>query len=313
MQAYTTRGLPAPHKLAFWNALSSESIAAMEVTPRDVRAFEGEMLREAVGPLTVIDVRSAAVRLAHTRAHVRRLDTPSYILLAPLRGRMQLSVDHGDAVKVETGDLCLLDHARTYQLEHGDGMRTLCVDIPRATLEALLPAPQRAVGVRLSPRRGAVRLLAGLLRELGAELQPGAQASFTPAFAQGLMGFIAEAYAAEPDCLPESALVARGAALRARIDARLAEPDLAPRDIAREAGISERRLRALLAAAGEGFGAYLLRRRLERCAGWLRHPAWRQLSITQIAFRAGFNNATHFGHAFRQRYGMAPRDWRATR
>lgn len=312
MQAWSTRGLPASHKLAYWNALSSESIAAMEVTPRDARAFEGEMLREAVGPLTVIDVRSTAVRLAHTRAHVRRLDIPSYILLAPLQGRMQLSVDHGRPVDVECGELCLLDHARTYQLEHGDGMRTLCVDIPRATLDALLPAPQRAVGVRLSPRRGAVRLLTGLLRELGAELQPGAQASFTPAFAQGLLGFIAEAYAGESSCLPESALAAQAAALRARIDARRAEPDLSPGDIAAEAGISERRLRAILAVEGEGFTAYLLRRRLERCAEWLRQPSWRDISITQIAFRAGFNNATHFGHAFRERYGVAPREWRAT-
>lgn len=313
MQAWSTRGLPTARKLAYWNALSSESIAAMEVTPRDARAFEGEMLREAVGPLTVIDVRSAAVRLAHTRAHVRRLDMPSYILLAPLQGRMQLSVDHGVPVDVETGELCLLDHARTYQLEHGDGMRTLCVDIPRLTLDALLPAPQRAVGVRLSPRRSAVRLLTGLLRELGAELQPGATASFTPTFAQGLLGFIAEAYATEPDCLPESALAARVAAIRARIDARLTEPDLAPRHIAQEAGISERRLRAMLSAEGEGFAAYLLGRRLERCATWLRHPQWGGLSITQIAFRAGFNNATHFGHAFRRRFGMTPRDWRADR
>ena len=313
MQAWSTRGLPAWHKLAYWNALSSESIAAMEVTPRDARAFEGEMLREAVGPLTVIDVRSTAVRLVHTRAHVRRLDAPSYILLAPLQGRMQLSVDHGRKVDVDTGELCLLDHARTYQLEHGDGMRTLCVDIPRVTLDSLLPAPQRAVGMRLSPCRGAVRLLTGLLRELGAELQPDAQASFTPAFAQGLLGFIAEAYAGESACLPESARAAQVAALRARVDARRSQPDLSPRDIAAEARISERRLRAILATNGEGFAAYLLRRRLERCAEWLRHPSWRDISITQIAFRAGFNNATHFGHAFRERYGVTPRDWRAMR
>jgi len=156
-----------------------------------------------------------------------------------------------------------------------------------------------------------VRLLSGLLRDLGAELHPGALASFTPAFAQGLLGFIAEAYASEPDSLPEAGIAARVTALRVRIDARLSEPDLAPRDIAAEVGISERRLRALLADAGEGFAAYLLRRRLERCAAWLRDPQWRNVSITQIAFRAGFNNATHFGHAFRVRYGMAPREWRA--
>lgn len=313
MQAWSTRGLPASRKLAYWNALSSESIAAMEVTPRDASAFEGDMLRESLGALTVIDVRSAAVRLAHTRAHVRRLDMPSYILLAPLQGCMQLSVDRANPVDVGTGELCLLDHARTYQLEHGDGMHTLCVDIPRATLDALLPAPQCAVGVPLSPRRSAVRLLSGMLRDLGTDLHPGALASFTPAFAQGLLNFIAEAYAVEAADGPGNALSSRATALRARIDARLAEPDLAPRHIAHEAGISERRLRALLAEDGEGFAAFLLRRRLERCALHLRAPQWRMISITQIAFRAGFNSATHFGFAFRRAYGVTPSEWRVSR
>ena len=313
MQTFSTRGLPAPRKVAYWNALSSESFAAMEITPRDAGAFEGELLREAVGPLTLLDVRSAAVRLRHTRAHAARLPSPSYLLLAPLRGRMQLRVDGGDTLQIEPGELCLLDHALPYELEHGDAMRTLCVDIPRAQLDLLLPDPQHAVGRLLRPQRGAVRMLSAMLRELGAELHPGINAHFTPALAQGLLGFIVEAYAADPELVPPAGSAVRIQSLLARIDARLAEPDLAPIHIAGDAGISTRRLRSLLAAQGESFTTYLRRRRLERCAEWLRSPAWQQVSVTQIAFRAGFNNATHFGHAFRLQYGMTPRDWRARR
>lgn len=308
MQTFTTRGLPAPRKLAYWNALSSESIAAMEIRPRDVGAFEGEMLREAVGALTILDVRSTAVRLQHHEAHVRRLTTPSYILLAPLQGRMMLSVDHGDSVDVASGELCLLDHGRTYQLEHGDGMRTLCVDIPRAALDALLPAPQRVVGCPLRRAQRPVRLLAGLLRELGEELHPGSAASFTPAFAQGLLGFIAEACGGDPGGQPGLGVGICG--LHSRVEARLTEPELAPGQIAREAGISERQLRALFAQTGESFTAYVRRRRLERCAEWLDNPAWAKVGITQLAFRAGFNNATHFGYVFRNQYGMTPSEWR---
>ena len=311
MQTFSTRGLSAPHKVAFWNALSSESFAAMEITPRDAGAFEGELLRESVGPLTLLDVRSAAVRLRHTRTHIARLATPSYLLLAPLQGRMQLRVDRGDPLGLGPGELCLLDHARPYELEHGDAMRTLCVDIPRSQLDLMLPEPWQAVGRLLRPQRSATRMLAAMLRELGAELHPGASASFTPALAQGLLGFIVEAYAADAGPVPPAGVAARVQSLRMRIDARLAEPELAPADIAREAGISERRLRSLLADQGESFSAYLRRRRLERCAEWLRSPAWRHVSVTQIAFRTGFNNATHFGHAFRLQYGMTPRDWRA--
>jgi AraC-like DNA-binding protein len=32
--------------------------------------------------------------------------------------------------------------------------------------------------------------------------------------------------------------------------------------------------------------------------------------ITEIAFGWGFNELTHFSRAFKERYGVSPRDWR---
>ncbi len=46
-----------------------------------------------------------------------------------------------------------------------------------------------------------------------------------------------------------------------------------------------------------------------RRAGGCEH-CWRNVGITQIVFRAGFNITTHFGHAFRERFGVTPREWR---
>jgi AraC-like DNA-binding protein len=34
------------------------------------------------------------------------------------------------------------------------------------------------------------------------------------------------------------------------------------------------------------------------------------VSITYVAHRWGFVNATHFSRVFRETYGMSPRDWR---
>jgi AraC-like DNA-binding protein len=55
-----------------------------------------------------------------------------------------------------------------------------------------------------------------------------------------------------------------------------------------------------------------LRRRLERCATLLHDPHWLSRSITDIAFRNGFNNMTHFGYAFKKHFGSTPREYRAT-
>jgi AraC-like DNA-binding protein len=311
MESFSTRGLPAPRKIAYWNALNSEAFAAMEITPRDVAAFDGDLRREPIGPLTLMDVQSDAVRIRHTRSHVARVSTPSYLLLTPLRGDFQMQLEHQPPRRVATGEYCLLDHGQPYELQHGDAVRVLCLDMPRTALDALLPRPRTAVGRIMRADTSLSRLLAVLLREIAGELAPGTAAPCAPALAQGLLGFVAAAYSAEAD---ESltATEARCRALFACIDARLQDPELLPADIAREAGISPRRLRALLAAGGESFCAYVLRRRLERCAGLLRDVRWRGCSITEIAFRSGFNNATHFGYAFKKRYGCTPREFRAS-
>jgi len=39
-------------------------------------------------------------------------------------------------------------------------------------------------------------------------------------------------------------------------------------------------------------------------------PAQGNRTVTAIAFDYGFNSPTHFGRAFRARYGATPRDYR---
>jgi len=62
--------------------------------------------------------------------------------------------------------------------------------------------------------------------------------------------------------------------------------------------------------AGQSFAQYLRSRRLERCRAELVHQLYAHLSITEICFRWGFNDSSHFSHAFREQYGMSPRDYR---
>lgn len=309
MESFSTRGLPPPLKAAYWNALSSDAFAAMEITPRDISAFDGELRREPIGALTLIDVHSDAVRIRHTRSHVARVANPSYLLLTPLRGGFELRVERQAAQYVGSGEFCLIDHARPYELQHGDAVRVLCVDIPRTTLEGLLPQPALSIGRIMGGESALARLVSVLMQGIASELDPGAEPHFAPTLAPCLLQFVAAAYG-DGDAAPGSA-AARRRALLACIDERLSDPQLDPEAVAHAAGISTRRLRSLLAAGGESFSVYLLRRRLERCAQLLRDGRWGACSITDIAFRCGFNNATHFGYAFKRRFGLTPREYRS--
>ncbi len=69
----------------------------------------------------------------------------------------------------------------------------------------------------------------------------------------------------------------------------------------------------IFASGNETVSAYILRRRLEECARQMADPTWNGHSITEIAFAWGFNSAPHFTRSFRDRYGVAPREYRRRR
>ncbi|HVO48926.1 MAG TPA: helix-turn-helix domain-containing protein [Steroidobacteraceae bacterium] len=308
MESFSTYSVPVSRKVSFWNELSSETFAAMEIAPHDSRAFDGELTRAALGSLTLMDVQSAAVRIRRTRSHIARATQSSLLLLAPLRRSMQLSIENGPATTVRDGELCLLDHGRPYEVVHGDDTRTLCVDIPKRLFENEAMDCDRFTGRLLRADSCNARVLISLLRAIGLEFHPRSTTVFNPATAAGLWNLILAAYEPAVDCT--SAREARVRIVRAEIDARLSDPGLKPADVATRCGFSERYLRTVLRGTGESFSAYLLRRRLEHCARLLRDPAWDLRSITEIAFRSGFSDATHFGRAFKARYGRTPRDFR---
>ena len=102
------------------------------------------------------------------------------------------------------------------------------------------------------------------------------------------------------------------AAIKRYVEGRLGDPELCPAVVARGVGVSVRHLHRLFAGAGGGsLGDWVRHSRLERCAGDLRDPAMAHESLTEIAFRWGFNDSAHFSRSFRAAFHQTPRDYRA--
>lgn len=310
MESFSTHDVPASRKVSFWNEISSDTFGAMEVAPRDARSFDGQLSRVNIGYLTLMDVHSSAARVLRTRAHIARTTDASLLLLASLHRAFQLVVDNGPPMTVASGEFCVIDYARPYEIAHGDGIRVLCVEIPKRLVTAQVDQCERLTGRLMRADNPSARLLMTLLRAIGAEFRAESGASFGPETAQGLWNLILAAYAPDSDRIGRHGPVARAHAIRADIDANLNDPGLCPADVAARCGFSERYLRMALRSAGEPFSEYLLRRRLELCARLLRDPAWSGRTVTEIALYSGFSDPTHFGRCFKARYDITPRDYR---
>jgi AraC family transcriptional regulator len=61
--------------------------------------------------------------------------------------------------------------------------------------------------------------------------------------------------------------------------------------------------RIMRAYLGESLGAYIIRQRLESAVGLLRYS---DESISNIAFKVGYENPPSFNKAFKKRYGVSP-------
>jgi AraC-like DNA-binding protein len=94
------------------------------------------------------------------------------------------------------------------------------------------------------------------------------------------------------------------------IEMRLSDPNLSIHQIAAEHRISPRYLQKLFESAGESFSQFVKFRRLERCRLDLGSPLHAQRSISEILYQWGFNDSASFSRAFRERYGMSPREYR---
>lgn len=85
---------------------------------------------------------------------------------------------------------------------------------------------------------------------------------------------------------------------------------LTPSEIAHANGMSERHLHRLFSESGTSVCRWIREARLDRCAAQLTAKGQEDMTITRIAFEAGFNDAAHFSRVFRQEFGVAPSQYR---
>lgn len=242
-----------------------------------------------------------------------RQDSDYFWLTMMLDGHVEVSGGGKPALSAEDGDI-LYGRGEIAALHAfaGDN-RSLIVKIPRSVLNLRMRTPlPEAIG-KLAADQGASRVLGGMLRSVADTLVDATADQMRPV-ELGLPEFLLTGLL---DNAPPRALggaAGMRAALLERIfqtiEMRLSDPELNHQQVASEHGISPRYLQKLFESVDESFGHFVKLRRLERCRLDLRSPLHAQKSISDILFQWGFNDSASFSRAFREQYGVSPREYR---
>jgi AraC-like DNA-binding protein len=240
----------------------------------------------------------------------RRTDLPAAIWLAILlEGRTRIESDGQDQA-MSAGDIAFGPSGRAATLVMETPCRLMFVRAPRVALDHRLIAVRGLKIGRLEADTGMIGVLSGLLTATARSL-PNLTVDQLRPVELALTEFLAAA-------LAESTLgdaLSGGVSphlhrISQTIETLLPDPDLSLRRLAEVSGVSPRYIQKLFAAANDTFGHYLRTRRLERSRMDLSSPLCARLSISEICFRWGFNDSAHFSRAFRNQYGLSPREHR---
>lgn len=303
----STSDVAAHRRIEFWNEHASNVITDLRVQPDERTSFAASLQAVDIAGIGFAEAVSTPTRVVHLSASTHRTPEPCYLIHLQ-RGGTCLNRQLRTEVLLEPGDFVLCDGTLPCELLLGGDNRMLVIRIPQDVLKRRLPTPEAFVNRHMPGAGGASGLVSRFAGDFWDQCRLGVEPTTAERLADTICDLLATAFVDAAGQSVDDSTVQALWRLRIRryVEQHLGDCDLSPQSIAREFRISRRYVHKIFATDEESVSRYILRRRLERCHRALTDAMQRSKTISVIAFEWGFNNTTHFGRVFRERYGVAP-------
>lgn len=280
----------------------------LPVTAADIdESFQGDV----VGIVSPIGIEFSRLRATPLTISGCYRNQQAALWLALLLDGQSVFTEAGERIEIGRGDVLYGPSGRDSTLELQADFRLLYVRVPLTLLHpGLVDRSMLHCGVLPGESR-LTRVLAGMLQAVGDELEDFDASDIHPvevALSEFLVASLSGAHANRR--FGDRTRAAHFVRICQSIDQQLGDADLTLAQITEQQRVSTRYLQKLFEDAGMSFSTYLRDRRLERCRSDLISSAHRVLSVSEICFRWGFNDAAHFSRSFRAKFNMTPRECR---
>ena len=305
LNQFTTESYPVQQRLHVWTAALDPLRLRPELAsgaPPLYATLAGGLTSRGVG---LARIASSPQTLAHVCTQAER-----FWLALHQSGAASWTSEGGEVHRLQPGDIVYGSASAEARVVYQTDFRQFRVSLPGEALKSRLRQGGGVAPGLLSGQSGMGRLLGGTLGGLADALDTLSDDEIAPV-ELSLAELVASSLAARRE---EGAHSNTQAATLRRvcqfIEGALSDPELTLAAVAAHEKISERLVQKVFEGIGLSFTTYLRQRRLERCRADLANRQYGHLSISDICFRWGFNDAAHFSHCFRDRYQMSPRQFR---
>jgi AraC family transcriptional regulator, positive regulator of tynA and feaB len=264
------------------------------------------MTARSAGSVRIALGESTGYVVSRGKKEVESSSHDSYSIYLQLRSQAIIT-QCNQVFTFQPGDIAISDLQHPFTATLAGGGRRVTTVIPCEMIDRRAPWMRNTVLRRLAANSPYVDLARRHIIEMAENRTMRESAMIL--LAENLCNLLALASATDipPDRMqPELQIETMLAFCRQQLN----DPRLTPRYVANRLGISVRTLQLRFKQIGQSFTHWLRDERLKACSVALRDENQRCLNISEIAYRWGFNDLSHFNKSFRERFGQTPTEWR---
>lgn len=307
---FSTDGFHPRDSFRFWREMLSDLSLPVKLNRLDDVPFGAKIEAGTFGSLELTRLSQGAVCAETSDDMVRRAGRDDTVIVTfQLAGVLRCLQDDRSSVQ-RPGDLVVLGH-RPGVLTTSTGHQSLYLELPRERLESVLGPIRLYTALTVGAELGSTTLATTFFHELirvGPQLTARTAERMASIGVNLIVASLAERLAQEvPRPIQGSVLVQRA---KAYVEAHLGDVTLDPPRLADAVGVSLRRLQELFHARGQHISDYIWHRRLGAAAARLADPGCAHIPIGILAYGCGFTSQAHFSRRFKDRFGVAPSEYK---
>lgn len=312
---YNTQDVPKTQQLDYWNDAICDTFTHLKCEPlkghsSSSTGFTGSIECCDLNSLQLSKVVSDASNVSRTKPHINQATSEIVLLHFQMVGRSKNSQNDND-VMLESGDFTLCKNSSPYALKIDNYHEMLVARIPVEKLKHYINPEQVPTGFKFERSDPFSKIVGDHLMQVWKARDQGLsthQIANLGEITLSLLGTLINSNAA-PESLSKRQHGHLSVVKRYIAD-NLHRSELSIKEIAHDAGVTQRYISQLFKLEGTSCSQFILSQRLELTAHRLQSSSCQRQKIIDLAFRSGFNTIEHFNRSFKKRFGVTPMRYR---
>lgn len=293
---------------AHYKSRIGEGYGRWSVSTDTKRPFFADVALSRIGDFAISQNNIENVCGERNKNHIKSDKIDFLLIRHILNGNM--TVEHANRYSfLQSGSTIIMDMARPINLSIHDPAEHFDLIVPRATGMALIPHLLDLCGTNLHRDAPLGRILGSYLEQLNHNLMASPPEARSLLILAGLR-LVAACNGYDADALSVNHRLPMLSTIQRYILANINDPDLSVSMICRDLDLNSRYVHRAFEKLDFSVTEWIRRQRLHSSRAELGSFSSQSQTISQIAMKYGFYDASHFARSFRQLFGVSPTEYR---